>query len=40
VAYASQQKPNIALKEGYLANFEDNLALNTEFETTIEGDLD
>ena len=35
VLYASQEEQNVALKEGYLANFEDNLALNAEFETTI-----
>jgi hypothetical protein len=40
VAYTSQQKPNIALKEGYFANFEENLALNAEFETIIEDGLD
>ncbi len=40
VLYASQEKQNSALKEGYLTNFEENLALNTEFEATIGEGLD
>lgn len=35
-----RQKLNAALKEGYLANYEENLALNAEFETTIGDGLD
>ena len=37
VLYASQEKQNIALKE---ENLEENLALNAEFDITIEDGLD
>ena len=40
VLYTSQEEQNAALKVGYLVNFEENSALNAEFETTIGDGLD
>ena len=40
VLFASQEKQNNALEEGYSANFEENSALNAEFEATIGDGLD